>query len=145
MSPKQFITAILASLVLCSAVWATFGGFARAGRPISDTDRTKILRSTEPILRAIRRYEAENGHPPATLADLVPRYLSRDAPPLDPIFSGRDYLYKTESGQWSIGVPVRDERDGVLTYSSKGQYPPGKPGVSVERVGAWAYYHGNPF
>lgn len=140
-----FAYGIAVALLLYGAVWATFGGFARAGGPISSADRAIVLRSTLPVIEAIRRYQTDNTHPPATLAELVPKYLPRVPQPPMNICRGHDYLYAVEVKQWRIGVPVRDERDGVLTYSSSGDYPPGKPGMSVERIGEWAYYHGNPF
>ncbi|MBC8138670.1 MAG: hypothetical protein H8F28_22550 [Fibrella sp.] len=142
---RRFALNVGVILALSLAVWATFGGFRRAGGPIPASDRERLIQSTMPVVRAIRTYEEATRHPPATLADLVPRYLPRVPQPPPALCSGGDYLYAVESKRWRIGVAVRDERDGVLTYSSTGNYPPGKPGVSVERVGDWAYYHGNPF
>ncbi len=137
-----FSTALVALLFF--AVWETFGRFRGSGAPVSVSDQQEIIRTTLPVIRAIRAYEGANKRPPTSLADLVPRYLTRVPTPPD-VSSGRDYLYGIEPNHWSIGVPVRDERDGVLTYSSNGKYPPGKPGMSVERIGDWAYYHGNPY
>lgn len=142
---KRLVLGVLTALLAYGAVWATFGGFAHAGPPISASSRREVLRGSEPVVDAIRHYKKDNRYPPQALTELVPRYLPRLPRPPVAICRGSDYLYKAEAKQWSIGVPVRDERDGVLTYSSTGKYPPGKPGMSVERIGDWAYYHGNPY
>ena len=48
---------------------------------------------------ALRRYQSEQGHPPARLDDLVPNYLSKV--PQDP-FSGQPLIYRAQGTNWLL-------------------------------------------
>jgi hypothetical protein len=48
---------------------------------------------------ALRCYEADQGHPPATLEQLVPQYLQRV--PSDP-FSGKPMVYQSQGTSWIV-------------------------------------------
>lgn len=132
-------------LALFSAVWATFGGFQRTGGSISPKDQQTVCLVASPVIKAIQAYKTDHARPPESLTALVPKYLPNVPKPPTPFSQAHDYLYTVEPSQWRLGVPLRGEKDGILTYSSLGDYPAGKPGTTVERVGAWAYYHGNPY
>lgn len=142
---RNLAVGVGAALLVYGAVWLTFGGFQYSDNPLPPSERGLVLESAAPVIRAIRAFEADHKRPPRVLGDLVPHYLPQVPRLPSPPSTGRDYLYAVEPKQWRIGIPVRDERDGVLTYSSIRDYPPGKPGMPVERLGAWAYYRGNPF
>jgi len=72
---------------------------------------------------ALRCYDSEQGHPPARLVQLIPKYLQRV--PLDP-FSGRPVIYRPQGTDWLVysvgedrvddgGKPVARSVSGTVT------------------------------
>ena len=136
---------LLFGALLCIAVWLTWGGFSYRPTTLSQTEKEQQIASAQPVIVAIRAYQKDHGNPPAKLTDLVPYYLPYLPQLSHSLCVGHDYLYAVEPSQWRLAIPVQGGRDAILTYSSRGDYPTGKPGIIVERIGAWAYYSGNPY
>ena len=136
---------MLVCAVLLAGVWATFGGFSVTARTHTRAESQAVINDATPLLAAIHKYEGVTGRPPPILAALAPKYITR-LPALPSRYaSGRDYLYTVEPNQWRLAVPLRGERNAVLTYSSVRDYPSGNRKTPVVRIGDWAYYHGNPY
>ena len=127
------------------AVWATFGGLPPRNYRLTPPEQNRVIAAASPLLDAIRAYKRDAGHPPTNLSALVPTYLSVLPAPPPELCSGRDFLYAVGGSDWRVAAPVRGTARAVLTFSSSGAYPHGKKGVPVERVGAWAYFHGDPY
>ncbi len=85
------------------------------------------LRGTAAVL-AIRQFEQANGRPPATLDEIIPRWLPQM--PLDP-FNGKTLRYFTAKNGWlvySVGPNQTDEHGFKPKY---GRAKPNQPGDIV--------------
>ena len=98
-----------------------------------------------PLVAAIERHEREQGRPPRSLAELVPRYLDRlpdRLPPLEIVtvdeakqcYRGNDWVLRAS-------VPSGFANFDQFLYFPNGDYPAQGFGGSLERIGAWAYVH----
>ncbi|MCK6448289.1 MAG: hypothetical protein L6Q99_18025 [Planctomycetes bacterium] len=97
----------------------------------------------EPLIAALRAYEARHGEPPPTLDALVPDELERL--PGTGFAERPDFWYRVEPrgadgapSTWTIGV---DCSQGFMdwdeyVYASDERYE-----VDLERIGRWAYVH----
>jgi hypothetical protein len=99
----------------------------------------------EPVIRAIERFDRENGRPPDSLAELTPRYLpampSR-IPPME-IVTGRAAEEEFHGNRWVLTASVST---GFINwdrfmYFPNGRYPVTGYGGWLERIGTWAYVH----
>jgi hypothetical protein len=101
---------------------------------------------SEPLVTAIRRYEADHGKPPASLSALTPRYI-RTVPSTGmgayPAYAYRvgDDAAHYQRNPWAL--EVRCSR-GILNwdrflYLPRGNYPTHGFGGKLERVRDWAY------
>jgi len=142
---RKVIVRSITTLLIVGALLSVLGGIWFPHHPASVADRARIIADAEPVLSAIHHFEHDTGHPPATLGALTPRYLPSIPEPTSHSASGKNYLYFVESNQWRLAVPLRGERNSMLSYSSIGDYPKGNARSPVTRIGAWAYYNGNPY
>ena len=93
------------------------------------------------LVEAVKRYERDNETPPATLADLVPRYLAEV--PHTGMSAYPEYEYATASefcsaaNAWSIIVIAAEGFNfDVFFYCPEQDYP-----SRFEAIGDWAYWH----
>lgn len=98
-------------------------------------DRSSIL------VEAIKQYEGNTGAPPATLNDLVPRYLAEI--PHTGMAAYPNYEYSTASefcsaaNAWSVIVIAAESFNfDVFMYCPEKDYP-----SRFEAIGDWAYLH----
>ncbi len=115
----------------------------------SDTMRSvgfaRAARRAQPLVEAITRFDAAEGHPPATLDELVPKYLPslpERLPPLQ-IVTGPDALKNYHSNRWVLRAEVST---GILNwdvflYFPNQAYPETGYGGWLEPIGTWAYVH----
>ncbi len=91
------------------------------------------------LVEAIKRYERDTSGPPATLADLLPRYLAEV--PHTGMAAHPDYEYATASefcsaaNAWSVFVIAAESFNyDVFMYCPEQDYP-----AQFEAIGDWAY------
>jgi hypothetical protein len=64
--------------LLCSAVFVgSFIGGMKLGRHIRNDQLFETMERAQPLIDAISAYQADHSRPPATLDELVPKYLDR--------------------------------------------------------------------
>ena len=98
-----------------------------------------------PLVAAIKAYEKDNGAPPATLQELLPRYLPqlpKRIPPLE-LITGEAARSEYQGNAW---VLVAQVSTGLINwdlfmYFPNQQYPELGYGGAIERVADWAYVH----
>jgi hypothetical protein len=105
-----------------------------------------LARRSVPLVEAIKAYEQANGHPPETLAALVPEFLpsipqtGMAAYPEYRYHVGAEGLY--EGNPWILEVSTPS---GILNFDRFLYYPMQNYGPwcgdPLERVGDWAYHH----
>ncbi len=113
---------------------------------IAKTAQGRVMRRAEPVIGAIRRYQADHGDAPPTLNSIVPAYL-REVP--EPgIASAQPFWFSRETDpgtshrrdEWVLSTrwatPVLDEC--LLFYLPSENYPVEWGGQPVERIGRWA-------
>lgn len=126
----------------------------------------ETIRSAQPLIGAIRAFQAANGHPPARLDDLVPSFIGRIPSPAGPAAGGWEYWTSTAGGRteggkwhrvqldrkaggWALGIAVRKGFRPYLIYDigdyfvfhPSGDYSARAYGGVLERVDGWGYYH----
>lgn len=99
----------------------------------------------EPVVSAIRAYETERGAPPASLSELVPKYIAAlpERIPDIKIVSGTQALSEHPGNRWMLTASASQ---GILNwdefmYLEAENYDQSKRASSLVRVGKWAYYH----
>ncbi len=107
-----------------------------------------VMHRAEPLITAIRKFEAEQGKPPPDLAALVPDHLATLPTPgigTAPQFSYLLAGARTGMGDnpWMLEVhpPVAFIGFDVFIYLPKQNYPERGWGGVLERIGTWAYVH----
>lgn len=98
------------------------------------------------MVNVIEQFTEREGRPPASLQELVPRYLPTIPKTGMPVYP--KYSYSTETNQWD-GNPwvlyVNCTSGGInfdmFMYFPKQNYPEKGYGGWIERIGAWAYVH----
>lgn len=111
-------------------------GLATAGTEEAGVHRL-IARGT-PLVNAILRYEADVGHPPASLGELMPRYLREIPSTGSGAFPEWQYARRDaeHGGRWSIslslGAMLFDFKH--LAFDPTGQYLP----YGARRIEGWA-------
>ena len=100
----------------------------------------------KPLIAAIERYKAEEGHAPKDLQMLVPQYIARV--PQTGMVSYPDFRYTRDNwGDGALQFYILRVRTGFalsyesFNYFSDRKYPVRLYGGRVERIGAWAYVH----
>jgi hypothetical protein len=101
-----------------------------------------------PVVRAIHRYSHENGRPPATLADLVPRYLSQVPttglgayPDYHLLIGERAAEYENNPWVLTVDTPSGGINFDIMAYFPRQNYPDADDSGWWERIGEWAYLH----
>lgn len=119
--------------------------FVPVGRLAGVVHRVALRFATQraaPLVAAIERHHRETGAPPATLDELVPRWLDRIPPRLPPL-----EIVTGDASRWLYGspwclrarVPIGAFGPGQLLYVPDG--PCTGPGFGEwrERIGGWFY------
>ncbi len=109
----------------------------------------RLVERSRPLISAVRRFEAENKRPPATLAELVPKYLAgipntgMAAYPKYEYVTGDQALKNYDGNPWAVWVdtPASGINWDIFLYYPKQNYPQSGHGGSLERVKDWAYVH----
>jgi hypothetical protein len=109
----------------------------------------RLVDRSRPLISAVRRFEAENKRPPASLAELVPKYLAAipgtgmAAYPKYEYVTGDKALENYDGNPWAVWVdtPSGGINWDIFLYYPKQNYPQRGHGGSLERVKDWAYVH----
>lgn len=103
----------------------------------------RMAERTKPLIAAIRKFEREEGRPPAELGELVPTYIATI--PATGIGAYPEYRYEkleNDSDPWELRV---DCGRGPLNWDEFYYRPSEKygerPSGWVEPMGTWAYFH----
>lgn len=133
---------------VCGAVLAALAAVAIASPTmdrLSHAGLARVCRRGEPIIAAIRCYEADHGGPPTQLGDLVPDYLT--GIPRPGIGMADQFRYSTgfdwptpmPDGEWCLSVRWSALLFDyfVLFYWPNEDYP-ARWDSEVERIGRWA-------
>jgi hypothetical protein len=125
--------------ILCIAIGSKVrtGGFER------------LAERSRPLISAVRRFEAENERPPASLNELVPRYLAAipntgmAAYPAYEYVTGDTALKHYHGNPWAVWVdtPSGGINWDIFLYYPRQNYPQRGHGGSLESVNDWAYVH----
>lgn len=110
----------------------------------------RVVARGEPLVAAIHTFTAENGRPPESLAELVPRYIA--AIPTTGIGMSLEFDYVVGRGSrdsgydgnpWVLLVrpPCHPMGFDSLMYFPLQNYPATGYGGGIERVGKWGYVH----
>lgn len=122
------IMAIIVVGMLIPLLW-----FPPSPPPTTPDERQQVILAATPVVDAIRQFKQDTGKAPNTLSTLVPKYLARLPEPPAGIISGKEYLYAIELQTWYLGIPLRGEHNGMITYSYK-----------FEKDGSWTYFPSIP-
>lgn len=139
-----------ALVVLASVLYVAIGdALLYLGASIRMKAFARLAERSRPLVLAIRTFEKDLGRPPASLDDLVPRYL-RSVPPTG-IRAYPTYEYVTgptarihyHGNPWALSVsaPSGGLNWDRFLYYPKQNYPEEGHGGWLERVGDWAYVH----
>ena len=98
----------------------------------------------KPLIAAIEKYKANEGHAPENLQVLVPQYIVRV--PHTGMVSYPDFRYSRFDWRDNASYILRVNTGFALSYESfiyfsNQKYPARLYGGRVERIGAWAYVH----
>ena len=132
---RESATGLLAGSITCLLILL---GVSRLLVRVDDAGLHALIQRGKPVVEATLRYEKERGHPPATLQDLVPDYLSSIPSTGSGAFPTWQYTPRAEQpgGRWSLsvhlGVIMFDFKD--LLFDPEGNYP----SYGTYRVGKWA-------
>lgn len=107
------------------------------------------IKQAQSVMRAIERYNREQGTPPQSLSVLVPKYIQQlpDAGPA----AKNGWRYETgdryEEGGWALSIRVRDEYSpnimgfgDTFVFHPSGKYPNAAYGGGFMPFGKWGYY-----
>ena len=103
-------------LVVVLVAGLAVAGWWVASRSAAAEYRERIA-PWQPVVTALEAYVAEQGGPPAKLADLVPRYLAASELPSLPAASYRPQPYETTPTGYRIIISASGGRD-YLTHES---------------------------
>ena len=135
------------TILICGLIYVSIGlALIRLSGPVRMNGFQRLAIQSRPLIKAIEQFVADEGHPPSTLQDLVPKYLSKIPKTGMPAYP--KYNYSTEASRWG-GNPwvlyINCTSGGVnfdmFIYFPKQNYPDKGYGGSLERVGKWAYVH----
>ena len=109
----------------------------------------RLVERSRPLISSVHRFEADNNRPPASLAELVPKYLA--AVPTTGMGAYPDYEYVTgakarenyHGNAWAVWVdtPSGGINWDIFLYYPEQNYPERGHGGSLDRVKDWAYVH----
>jgi len=142
-------------LLFWTVAWGSGKGLAcAAGRTVPAVVRARMAafnalaeRST-PLVQAIHRFDKENGRPPASLDDLVPRYLPAIPSTGMGAYPRYEYVAGNEAKQryanpWALYIhtSINFANFDMFLYFPNQDYPSEGYGGILERVRDWAYVH----
>jgi hypothetical protein len=138
------LTVLLASLIFMVVLPAGL----KIGFMIRYDAFVRLAQRSQPLISAIRQFEAKYGNPPADLESLVPAFL--DEVPQTGIGAYPNYEYTVasppghlERNPWGLTVktPVGILGWDIFVYLPDQNYPRTAYGGVIERVEGWAYVH----
>lgn len=110
---------------------------------IWDRGFRELAHQSAPLVAAIRKYEADHGHPPADLDALVSASYLRGIPATPCACSAYQYRVKHRDNPWTLTVfpPFRGIGFDRFEYWPHQDYPRRGESGWYESVEDWAYYH----
>lgn len=118
---------------------------SRVGMRLRVAGYGRLAAEMAPVVTAIRLFEATEGHPPASLAELSPslltelpratprfEYMREGGPEKRELYGNRWMLWSNAA--WGMGFES-------FVYFPNQQYPAYMFGGGPERVGEWVYVH----
>jgi hypothetical protein len=139
--------ASLVTLCCCLIFVSTYySGSYAAGLVRRSIFISAAVRGT-PLVRAIQKYEDNNGYPPPSLNSLLPEYLSsipQTGFATTPYFAYHIYNKGNRKFEprWEVVVnPAELPTSDALVYWPEANYPATLPEGDIERLGRWAYIH----
>lgn len=135
------------TILVCGLIYVSIGiALVRLSGPVRMYAFQRLAIRSQPLIKAIEKFVADEGHPPSTLQELIPKYFSKIPKTGMPAYP--KYNYSTEASRWH-GNPwvlyINCTSGGVnfdrFIYFPKQNYPDKGYGGSLERVGKWAYVH----
>lgn len=123
----------------------SFVGAMATAKAVRHPTFQDLAERSKPLVGAIKKFEKENGTPPARLDALVPEYLTSVPGTGIPVCPDYRYSLKSwvEPNLWELSVPCPFglvNWDQFL-YLPEQNYPEKGYGGSLERIGDWAYVH----
>lgn len=135
------------TILVCGLIYVSIAlPLVRLSGPVRMYGFQRLAIRSQPLIKAIEQFIADEGHPPGTLQELVPKYFSKIPKTGMPAYP--NYNYSTEASRWD-GNPwvlyINCTSGGInldrFIYFPKQNYPDKGYGGSLERVGKWAYVH----
>lgn len=142
--PLPFYCAILFCVTIV-APWICLHSLT-SNWPTRRTGLEAAARRAKPLIAAIEKYKADEGHAPENLQALVPKYITRV--PQTGMVSYPVFHYSRDN--WGDGAlqfyTLRVKTGFALNYDSfnyfsSRKYSTEMYGGTVERIGDWAYVH----
>ena len=125
----------------CAAFLAATVPAIRLGAELHREAFAALPARAAPLVRAIEQFEADKGHPPDTLQELIPKYL--EAIPATDVPKSPPFWFKrlNSNNRWELRVRAsRALSFDYMFYWPTRDYPDWMGG-RVERIGDWAYVH----
>ena len=139
-----------ASLVFLISLACLIGFTAGAviGNQIRHRAFVELAERSRPLVNALQSYEAQFGHPPQTLEELVPNFIPKvpktglGAYPKYEYVAG-DEAKRFDDNPWALYVftPSGGINFDQFLYFPRQNYPKRGYGGWLERIGDWAYVH----
>ena len=109
----------------------------------------RLAERSRPLISAVRRFEVDHERPPASLDELIPKYLvaipntGMAAYPEYEYVTGDKALEHYDGNPWAVWVdsPSGGINWDIFLYYPKQNYPQRGHGGSLESVKDWAYVH----
>lgn len=136
-------------LLLCSltAIPCFMSGLTLS-QAIKQRPLEQVMLRAEPLIAAIRKFEAQHGRPPPSLDKLTPDYLTTiptpgigTAPTFHYLLTGERSEMADNAWMLEVRPPVAGIGFDVFIYMPNQNYPKRGWGGVLERMGTWAYVH----
>lgn len=145
---RQFRLAAFRAVITSGVVIGSIVVGLGLGNDVRMSAFHRLAERSTPLIQAIRAYEARHSAPPATLADLVPGFMTSmpqtgmGAYPNYEYYTGTEAEYY-EHNPWVLLVhtPIGFLNWDQFMYFPRQNYPPHGYGGFIERVADWAYVH----
>jgi len=125
-----------------------FAGGARLGNQIRQRAFVELAERSRRLVNAIKNYKAQVGHPPQTLEELVPNFISKIPKTGLGAYPKYEYVAGEEAKRfadnpWALYVftPSGGINFDQFLYFPRQNYPNRGYGGRPERIGDWAYVH----
>jgi hypothetical protein len=137
------------TIIVCGILYLIIGlPLLRLSWPIRHAAFNKLAERSAPLIAAIHRFAEENGRPPKTLDELVPKFMGRIPATEMPAYphyrySGGDQTNRWEGNPWVLYVNTSSGgiNFDIFMHFPKQNYPQRGYGGSLERIRDWAYVH----